>query len=213
MKWTDLKFFGEGDKIVADRLAESMNAGDNIFPPVHQIMRAFDLTPFDKVKVVILGQDPYPTAGHANGLAFSVNACVEPLPRSLQNIFKELEDDLGVKRTCGSLRDWASQGVLLMNNVLTVHEGKPGSHHGWGWEALTEEAIKELNDKRQHLVFVFWGKKAQEKMPLVDRNKHKVIATAHPSPLSARRGFFGSKPFSRINAYLKKTGQTEIKWK
>jgi len=213
MKWTDLKFFGEGDKVVADKLAESINAGDEIFPPVHQIMRAFDLTPFDKVKVVILGQDPYPTAGHANGLAFSVNPCVEPLPKSLKNIFKELEDDLGLKRTSGCLTDWAEQGVLLMNNVLTVHEGTPGSHHGWGWEALTEEAIKELNDKRQNLVFVFWGKKAQEKMPLVDRSKHKVIATAHPSPLSARRGFFGSKPFSRINEYLRKTGQTEIKWK
>lgn len=213
MNWTDLKFFGEGDKVVAEKLSESINAGDNIFPPVHQIMRAFDLTPFDKVKVVILGQDPYPTAGHANGLAFSVNACVEPIPKSLKNIFKELEDDLGVKRTAGSLRDWADQGVLLMNNVLTVHEGKPGSHHGWGWETLTEEAITELNDKRRNLVFVFWGKKAQEKMQLVDRDKHEVIATAHPSPLSARRGFFGSKPFSRINAYLIKTGQKEIDWK
>ena len=213
MNWTDLKFFGEGDKLVADKLAESINAGDNIFPPVHQIMRAFDLTPFDKVKVVILGQDPYPTAGHANGLAFSVNPCVEPLPKSLKNIFKELEDDLGLKRSSGCLTDWAEQGVLLMNNVLTVHESKPGSHHGWGWEALSEEAIKELNDKRNNLVFVFWGKKAQEKMPLVDRSKHKVIATAHPSPLSAHRGFFGSKPFSRINEYLRKTGQSEIKWK
>lgn len=213
MKWTDLKFFGEGDKVVAAKLTESMNAGDEIFPPVHQMMRAFDLTPFDKVKVVILGQDPYPTKGHANGLAFSVNPCVEPLPRSLQNIFKELEDDLGIKRSGGCLTDWAEQGVLLMNNVLTVHEGKPGSHHGWGWEVLTEEAIRALNDYRDNLVFVFWGKKAQEKMSLVDRNRHKVIATAHPSPLSARRGFFGSKPFSRINAYLKKTGQKEIKWK
>ncbi len=214
MKWTDLKFFGEGDKVVAAKLAESINAGDEIFPPVHQYMRAFDLTPFEQVKVVILGQDPYPTKGHANGLAFSVNACVEPLPRSLQNIFKELQDDLGGSpRSTGSLRDWAEQGVLLINNVLTVQEGKPGSHHGWGWEELTEAAIKALNDHRDNLVFVFWGKKAQEKMPLVDRNNHKVIATAHPSPLSARRGFFGSKPFSRTNAYLRKTGQSEIRWK
>jgi uracil-DNA glycosylase len=213
MKWTDLKFFGEGDKVVANKLAESMNAGDEIFPPVHQIMRAFDLTPFDKVKVVILGQDPYPTAGHANGLAFSVNACVEPLPKSLQNIFKELEDDLGVKRNCGSLRDWADQGVLLINNTLTVEAGKAGSHQGWGWEALTDEAIKALSEKKNNLVFVMWGKKAQEKASLIDHTKHLTIQSPHPSPLSAYRGFFGSKPFSRINAYFRKTGQSEIKWK
>jgi uracil-DNA glycosylase len=213
MKWTDLKFFGEGDKVVANKLAESMNAGDEIFPPVHQIMRAFDLTPFDKVKVVILGQDPYPTAGHANGLAFSVNACVEPLPKSLQNIFKELEDDLGVKRNCGSLRDWADQGVLLINNTLTVEAGKAGSHQGWGWEALTDEVITTLNEKRNGLVFVMWGKKAQEKASLIDPSKHYTIQSPHPSPLSAYRGFFGSKPFSRINNYLRKSGQTEIKWK
>lgn len=213
MNWTDLEFFKGGDKIVADKLAESINAGVPTFPPVHQIMRAYDLLQFDDVKIVILGQDPYPTAGHANGLAFSVNACVEPLPKSLKNIYTELESDLGITRTCGSLRDWVDQGVLLINNTLTVEEGKAGSHQGWGWEALTEEAIKTLSEKRNNLVFVMWGKKAQEKSSLIDRTKHLIIESPHPSPLSAYRGFFGSKPFSRINDYLQKTGQTKISWK
>lgn len=213
MNWTDLEFFKGGDKIVADKLAESINAGVSFFPPVHQIMRAFDLLPFDDVKVVILGQDPYPTAGHANGLAFSVNACVEPLPKSLKNIYIELESDLGLTRTGGSLRDWADQGVLLINNTLTVEEGKAGSHQGWGWEALTDEAIKTLSEKRNNLVFVLWGKKAQERVPQIDHMRHLIIEAPHPSPLSAYRGFFGSKPFSRINDYLQKTGQTKIVWK
>lgn len=213
MKWTDLEFFKGGDKIVADKLAEAINAGVSIAPPVHQIMRAFDTLQFDKVRVVILGQDPYPTAGHANGLAFAVNACVEPLPKSLKNIFKELESDTGIKRSCGSLRDWTEQGVLLLNNTLTVEEGKAGSHQGWGWEALTEEVVKKLSDKKKHVVFILWGKKAQEKIPLIDSSKHCIITAPHPSPLSAHRGFFGSKPFSQTNAYLKSTNQEEIKWK
>jgi uracil-DNA glycosylase len=213
MNWTDLEFFNGGDKIVADKLAECINAGVPIMPPVHQIMRAFDLLPFDDVKVVILGQDPYPTAGHANGLAFSVNACVEPIPKSLKNIYTELESDLGIKRTCGSLRDWADQGVLLINNTLTVEEGKAGSHQGWGWEALTDEVVRMLNQKRNNLVFVLWGKKAQEMAPMIHNLRHLTIEAPHPSPLSAYRGFFGSKPFSRTNDYLRKTGQAEISWK
>jgi len=213
MNWTDLEFFKGGDKIVADKLAESINAGIPTFPPIHQIMRAYDLLPFDDVKVVILGQDPYPTAGHANGLAFSVNACVEPLPKSLKNIYTELESDLGITRTCGSLRDWADQGVLLINNTLTVEEGKAGSHQGWGWEVLTDEVIRMLNQKRNNLVFVMWGKKAQEKASLIDHLRHLTIQAPHPSPLSAYRGFYGSKPFSQINDYLRKTGQAEISWK
>jgi len=213
MNWTDLQFFKGGDKIVADKLAAAINDGVSIFPPIHQIMRAFDTLPFDKVKVVILGQDPYPTKGHANGLAFAVSACVEPLPKSLKNIFNELESDTGVKRSCGSLRDWAEQGVLLLNNTLTVEEGKAGSHQGWGWEALTEEVVKTLSDKRENIVFILWGKKAQEKIPLIDASKHCIIKSSHPSPLSAYRGFFGSKPFSQTNAYLKSTDQEEIKWK
>ena len=135
------------------------------------------------------------------------------MPKSLKNIFKELEDDTGDHRTCGSLRDWAEQGVLLLNNTLTVESGKAGSHQGWGWEALTEEVVQTLSKKRKNLVFVLWGKKAQEKIPLIDKSEHFVIESSHPSPLSAYRGFFGSKPFSRINDYLQKTGQTEIVWK
>lgn len=213
MNWTDLTFFNGGDKVVAVKLAESMNAGTTIFPPVHQIMRAFDTLPFEQVKVVILGQDPYPTKAHANGLAFSVSACVKPLPKSLKNIFTELENDTGITRTCGSLRDWAEQGVLLLNNTLTVEEGNAGSHQGWGWEALTDEVITTLSNERENIVFVLWGKKAQQKLPLIDKSKHHIITSPHPSPLSAYRGFFGSKPFSRINEYLRGVDKTEIVWK
>lgn len=213
MNWTDLEFFKGADKIVAERLAEDINTGTRICPPVHQIMRTFDITKFDDTKVVILGQDPYPTAGHANGLAFSVNACVTPIPKSLVNIFKELESDIGVKRTAGSLRDWASQGVLLLNTVLTVVEGDAGSHQGIGWEALTNEAIGALSDKRENIVFILWGKKAQGKLCLIDQTKHHVIMSPHPSPLSAYRGFFGSKPFSQTNDYLKQHNIQEIDWR
>lgn len=215
MDWTDLEFFQHGDKVVAARLAEDINSGKRIAPPVHQIMRTFDITKFEDVKVVILGQDPYPTAGHANGLAFSVNACIQPLPKSLKNIYKELEDDLGsaYKRTSGSLRDWSMQGVLLLNTVLTVNEGDAGSHQGIGWEALTDEAIETLSDKRENIVFILWGKKAQTKIPLIDTNKHLVIQSPHPSPLSAYRGFFGSKPFSQTNDYLYKNRKVVIDWR
>jgi len=213
MEWTDLEFFKGNDKIVADKLAEDINAGKPICPPVHQIMRAFDTTHFEDVKVVILGQDPYPTAGHANGLAFSVNACVTQLPKSLVNIFTELESDLGIKRTAGSLRDWSAQGVLLLNTVLTVEEGNAGSHQGIGWEALTDEAVQTLSDKRENIVFILWGKKAQAKIRLIDRDKHHVIISPHPSPLSSYRGFFGSKPFSQTNDYLKQNGIQEIDWR
>ncbi len=213
MNWTDLEFFKGSDKIVADKLAEDINAGKPICPPVHQIMRAFDITHFEDVKVVILGQDPYPTAGHANGLAFSVNACVQPLPKSLKNIYKELEDDLGYKRTGGSLRDWAEQGVFLLNTVLTVEEGSAGSHQGIGWEAMTDEAVQTLSDERNNIVFILWGKKAQAKIPLIDKSKHHIITSPHPSPLSAYRGFFGSKPFSRTNDYLYKNRKVVIDWR
>jgi len=213
MDWTDLEFFKHADKVVAAHLAEDINAGKRIAPQVHHIMRAFDITKFEDVKVVIVGQDPYPTAGHANGLAFSVNACVQPLPKSLKNIYKELEDDLDVKRTGGSLRDWAAQGVFLMNTVLTVREGEPNSHEGFGWHHLTNEAIETLSDKRENLVFILWGKKAQGKLCLIDQTKHHVIMSPHPSPLSAYRGFWGSKPFSRTNDYLKQNNIQEIDWR
>jgi len=213
MDWTDLEFFNHGDKVVAAHLAEDINSGKRIAPQVHQIMRAYDITKFEDVKVVILGQDPYPTAGHANGLAFSVNACVQPLPKSLKNIYKELETDLGITRTNGSLCDWAAQGVFLINKTLTVREGESASHEGYGWHHLTNEAISTLSEKRDNLVFILWGKKAQLSLGLIDQNKHLVIQSPHPSPLSAYRGFFGSKPFSRTNDYLKQNRIQEIDWR
>lgn len=213
MNWTDLEFFGEGDKVVAARLTEDINSGKRIAPQIHHIMRAYDVTKFEDVKVVILGQDPYPTPGHANGLAFSVNACIQPLPKSLKNIYKELEDDLGYKRTNGSLRDWAEQGVFLLNRTLTVREGDAGSHQGYGWEHLTNEAISTLSEKRENLVFILWGKKAQLSLGLIDQGKHLVIQSPHPSPLSAYRGFFGSKPFSKTNDYLYKNRKQIIDWR
>lgn len=213
MNWTDLSFFGIGDKIVADRLAKDINSGIEIFPPVYRIMRAIDTTKFEEVKVVILGQDPYPTKNHANGLAFSVSEHITPLPKSLKNIYKELESDLGIERSTGSLINWATQGVLLLNTVLTVQEGNAGSHRGIGWEEFTDEIIQRLSDDREGIVFILWGKKAQEKQVMIDRSKHYIIASPHPSPLSARRGFFGSCPFSRTNKYLKKMNKQEIDWR
>jgi len=213
MEWNDLQFFGVGDKIVGLKLAQMINEGTRIYPEVHQILRAFDMTKFEDVKVVILGQDPYPTAGHANGLAFSVSPTLDKLPKSLQNIYKELEDDVGVKRTTGDLTAWASQGVLLLNTVFTVEEGKPKSHEGLGWEALSDEAIHRLSMNRENIVFVLWGKKAQEKEHIIDTSKHLVLKCPHPSPLSARRGFFGCKHFSKINEYLKARGKQEIDWR
>lgn len=213
MKWADLDFFTlGGDAIVAQNLTPLINEGTKIFPDLPFILRALDTTSFDEVKVVILGQDPYPTEGHAHGLAFSVQPHVKPLPGSLRNIYKELKLDVGVERPNGDLSSWAHQGVLLLNTVLTVTEGKPGSHVGLGWEALTDEVIHKLSLHREHLVFVLWGRKAQEKAPIIDSSKHLVLKAAHPSPLSARNGFFGSKPFSRINAYLKQNGIQEIDW-
>lgn len=213
MKWTDLDFFGVGDKIVALKLTEKINTGVRIYPELHHILRAFDLTKFEDVKVVILGQDPYPTQGHANGLAFSVSPHLETLPKSLRNIYKELESDVGVKRKTGDLSNWASQGVLLLNTVLTVEEGKANSHEGLGWEALTDEAIHKLSLQRKNLVFVLWGKKAQKKEKMIDAEKHFIIKSPHPSPLSAHTGFYGSKPFSKINEYLREHGKKEIDWK
>ena len=146
MKWTDLDFFKNGDdRIVTERIAKDINAGVKICPPIHQIMRALDITPFDTIKCAIIGQDPYPTKNHANGLAFSVSASVEPIPKSLKNIFTELEADTGIQKTCGSLAGWARQGVLLLNTVLTVTEGQAGSHQGYGWESLTGTKITIIN--------------------------------------------------------------------
>ncbi|MDD2693433.1 MAG: uracil-DNA glycosylase [Candidatus Gracilibacteria bacterium] len=181
------------------------------FPEGKNIFRAFDLTPFDDVKVVILGQDPYHTAGAAMGLSFSVPSGSKPQP-SLRNIFKELQDDLGKNRTNTDLTDWAEQGVLLLNAVLTVREASPASHGGKGWEQFTDSVIRLLSEKREGLVFILWGNFAISKKSLVDAKKHHIITSPHPSPFSAHNGFFGSKPFSKTNAFLKDTGKKEIDW-
>ena len=183
-----------------------------IFPPASKIFAAFDYTPFHKVKVVILGQDPYHGPGQANGLSFSVNDGIR-FPPSLQNIYKELEDDLGISiPVSGDLSRWASQGVLMLNATLTVEASKAGSHQKKGWETFTDAVIKELAEKRENLVFILWGSYAQKKGKTIDRSKHFVIETAHPSPLSVYRGFWGSKPFSKTNEYLQSKNITPIQW-
>ncbi|NVD96630.1 uracil-DNA glycosylase [Massilia sp. BJB1822] len=179
-------------------------AGKNIF-------RAFDLTPFDEVKVVILGQDPYHTPGAAMGFCFSVPDGNRPQP-SLQNIFQEIGTDLGVARSSTDLSDWAQQGVFLLNAVLTVRAHQAGSHAKRGWENFTDSAISRLSSERENLVFILWGSYAIAKRALIDARKHHIITSPHPSPLSAHRGFFGSKPFSRANGYLAAKGKTPIAW-
>lgn len=184
-----------------------------IFPAENQVFNALALTPVNKVRVLILGQDPYPTRGHAHGLAFSVQPEVQPLPASLRNIFKELTSDLGISTpTCGSLIPWARQGVLLLNTVLTVREGQANSHQKQGWEQLTDAVIGKLSEQTQSTVFVLWGKPAQKKEPLIDLSRHSVIKSAHPSPLSAHAGFWGSRPFSKINTLLVARNQPPIDW-
>lgn len=184
-----------------------------VYPPPKAIFRAFDLCPFDKVEVVILGQDPYHGAGQANGLSFAVGEGVR-VPPSLQNIFKEVESDLGkpMVNKSGDLSRWAKQGVLLLNATLTVRGSTPGSHQGNGWEAFTDAAIKVLSDRREHLVFILWGNYAKAKGVHIDRSKHLVLESPHPSPFSAYNGFFGSKPFSKTNAYLAAHGKKPIDW-
>lgn len=183
-----------------------------VYPPPKNIFRAFELCPFDKVEVVILGQDPYHGPMQANGLCFAVSEGV-PLPPSLQNIFKEIESDLGqklVNRT-GDLERWAKQGVLLLNATLTVAARTPGSHQGKGWEEFTDAVIRKLSDERENLVFILWGNYAKAKGAHIDRRKHFVIESAHPSPFSVTK-FFGSKPFSKTNEYLEARGKKPIDW-
>ncbi len=183
-----------------------------VYPPGKLIFNAFDLCPFDKVKVVIIGQDPYHGPGQAHGLCFSVNDGV-PFPPSLQNIFKEIHDDLGTPvPASGNLTRWARQGVLLLNATLTVRAHQAGSHQGKGWETFTDAAIRVLADSREHLVFILWGSYAQKKGAFIDRQKHLVLTSVHPSPLSAYHGFFGNKHFSRANAYLVEHGEAPIQW-
>jgi uracil-DNA glycosylase len=183
-----------------------------IYPPAKQIFNAFDSCSFEDVKVVIIGQDPYHGAWQANGLCFSVNDGVKP-PRSLDNIFKEIKNDLGKPiPTSGNLERWARQGVLLLNATLTVRAASPGSHQNKGWELFTDEVIRIISSEKENVVFILWGAYAQMKGEVIDRSKHFVIASPHPSPFSADRGFFGSKPFSKANEYLKGKGIGEIEW-
>lgn len=185
----------------------------NIFPKKREVFLAYEYTQIDNLKVVILGQDPYPTKGHAMGLAFSVNKDLRPLPKSLKNIYKELETDMNIKAPeHGDLSSWAKQGVMLLNSSLTVVEGNPGSHSKIGWGELINETLDYINNNMENIVFVLWGKHAQKLGENINREKHYVIESPHPSPFSANRGFFGSKPFSKINSFLHKNGVKEIIW-
>ena len=183
-----------------------------IYPPGSRIFAAFDACPFQKVKVVILGQDPYHGPGQANGLCFSVNPGMD-IPPSLRNIFKEIHDDTGAPIPAdGDLTRWATQGVLLLNATLTVEAHQAGSHQGKGWETFTDNVIKLLSDQRSNLVFILWGSYAKSKSPLIDHTRHMVLTSPHPSPLSAHRGFFGNHHFSLANAYLTAHAQSPIAW-
>ena len=183
-----------------------------VYPDMHDIFNSLKYTPYENVKAVIIGQDPYHGPGQAHGLCFSVNDGV-PFPPSLQNIFKEIHDDLGTPiPATGNLTRWAEQGVLMLNATLTVRAHQAGSHQRKGWEEFTDAAIRALAEKRKHLVFILWGSYAQKKGAFIDRNKHLVLTSVHPSPLSAYNGFFGNKHFSRTNDYLKTHGKTEIAW-
>ena len=193
-------------------LSAEKGKGKVIFPHSSLWFNALNSTPLDQVKVVILGQDPYPTPGHAHGLCFSVKPEVNPIPKSLINIFQELNDDLGINNQNGNLQNWANQGVLLLNSVLTVEQGHPNSHQGKGWEIFTDKVIAVVNALERPVVFVLWGAYAQKKGAMIDASRHLVIRSPHPSPLSAYRGFLGSRPFSKINHFLAQHGQVEINW-
>ncbi|OAQ42055.1 uracil-DNA glycosylase [Pedobacter psychrophilus] len=201
-------------KELKEFLVNQKKDGKIIYPKGDDIFNAFTLTPFDNVKVVILGQDPYHGANQAHGLSFSVQKGVR-FPPSLKNIFKELETDIEGFRTPenGDLSDWAKQGVLMLNSSLTVNAGDAGSHQEQGWETFTDEVIKAISDKKENIIFILWGKFAQEKEEFINTNKHHIIKSKHPSPFSAYSGFFGSKPFSKTNEILKNLGETEINWK
>lgn len=204
--WADLPFFAAHWPEVRAKLAADTRP---ICPPAHQVFRALELTQPDDVRVLILGQDPYPTPGHAHGLAFSVTADTRPIPRSLGNIFKEMKEDLGISPTSGDLSHWAQQGVLLLNTALTTPAGDAGGHLKLGWDRLLSDILTRLD--REPRALLLWGKPAQKlAAPLSDH--HFRIATAHPSPLSARRGFFASRPFSRVNLWLDSRGAGSIEW-
>ena len=186
--------------------------GKKIYPPGGKIFNAFNLTKFGSVKIIILGQDPYHGPNQANGLSFSVERNIKP-PPSLQNILKELHSDLNINHPGhGDLTAWARQGVLLLNTCLTVENGLPNSHQGRGWEIFTDAVLSRVNDKKEHIVFILWGRKAQVKEKFIDRTKHLIIKSAHPSPLSAHNGFFGSKPFSKANLFLEQNNLGQVNW-
>lgn len=187
-------------------------ASTRIYPKGSQIFNAFEKTPFDKVKVVILGQDPYHEPGQAHGLCFSVNDGIA-LPPSLQNIYKELQADLGIPpQASGNLERWAEQGVLLLNATLTVRAHQAGSHQNKGWEEFTDAVIHKIAEEKDHVVFILWGAYAQRKGGFIDPQKHLIIKSAHPSPFAVHRGFFGSRPFGKTNGYLVRTGQAPVEW-
>jgi uracil-DNA glycosylase len=205
----------EFDKDYFKKLSESVKEAylsKAVFPPPKLVFNAFTLTPFDKVKVVILGQDPYHGKGQAHGLSFSVPEGITP-PPSLQNIYKEIQNDLGIPiPTSGNLERWAKQGVLLLNATLTVEQSKAGSHQGLGWESFTDAVIKTISEQKEHVVFLLWGRYAQEKGSHIDTEKHLVLKAPHPSPFSAYNGFFGSRHFSKANDYLTAHGIDPILW-
>ncbi|MFW2541645.1 uracil-DNA glycosylase [Primorskyibacter sp. 2E107] len=205
--WADLPFFAARWPALRDAIKADPR---QILPPERQRFAALDACPPDRTRVVILGQDPYPTPGHAHGLAFSVEPDVRPLPRSLTNIFKELQDDQGAIPPNGDLRFWASQGVLLLNTCLTVPAGEANAHAKLGWTHLTTDVLARLSDRPR--AFILWGKPAQGFDKHITRSDHLILRSAHPSPLSARRGFFGSRPFSQVNDWLKARGDTPINW-
>jgi uracil-DNA glycosylase len=192
---------------------ETERATQTVFPPESEVFSALELTPFENVRVLVVGQDPYHDDGQAHGLAFSVQPGVK-VPPSLRNIYKELETDLGIPRSkTGFLEPWARQGVLMLNTSLTVRAHAAGSHKGHGWEKLTDAIIRAVSSKSERVVFVLWGAPAGKKLVLIDTSKHTVVQSAHPSPLSAHNGFFGSRPFSKINAALLEAGKPEIDWR
>ncbi len=211
--WTTLSFFRDGSaKQLMQRLDAMVASGKHILPAPDNIFNALRLTPLDRVKVVILGQDPYPTPGDAHGLAFSVNLGVK-IPRSLANIFKERESNLDLPRPLhGHLAHWAKQGVLLLNNCLSVEAGNAGSHRKLGWQIMTDQIIDAVSQRVSGTVFILWGADAQAKREKITGSSHFILESAHPSPLSARRGFFGSKPFSRANTYLQSRDRGAIDW-
>lgn len=203
--WADLDFFRHDWPAIRDRLE-----GIDWLPGPARVFAALSLTPPEAARVVILGQDPYPTPGHANGLAFSVTPQTA-LPRSLANIYREMDEDLGARPRNGDLSHWAQQGVLLLNTALSVPPGQAGAHAKWGWDRLARQVIRKAHDRRP-LAFILWGAHAQKAVAGIPDPKDLVIATAHPSPLSARRGFFGSRPFSRVNDWLSARGEAPIDW-